>query len=389
MNAIGEAILQNLNTLIVVIDPKGEVSYTSPSVQRLLGYSTTELLGNGWWNLPRASAEEGLLVKNQILSVIEKSDKIRIPVFEREVFTSRGDKKVIAWNSNLAEDGSLVGIGYDITERKRAENLLDKKLKELQLKNTEMLESISYAQRIQKSILANPDGLSEYVSDSFIYYQPKDIVSGDLYWYYKKENKLYVAAIDCTGHGVPGALMSVIANGLLRTTIVKRNLANPAEILFALDEELQSALLTEGAADGMDIALAEIEFPSPSERDGRVRLKFSGAFRPLVIIRDGKLIEYKASKYPIGLYAGIEKKFDLHEFDLQTGDALYLFSDGYSDQFGGERSKKFNRKNFYEMLLSIQDMNLSEQGSFLEYAHNNWKQNEPQTDDLLVIGLKI
>ena len=382
MNAIGEAILQNLNTLIVVIDPKGEVSYTSPSVQRLLGFNTTELLGNGWWNLPRASAEEGMLVKNQILSVIEKSDKIKIPVFEREVYTAKGEKKVIVWNSNLAEDGSLVGIGYDITERKHTESLLDKKIKELQVKNSEMLESIAYAQRIQKSILANPDGLSAYVSDSFIYYQPKDIVSGDLYWYYKKENKLYVAAIDCTGHGVPGALMSVIANGLLRTTIVKRNLANPAEILFALDEELQSALLTEGAADGMDIALVEIDLDTK-------KLKFSGAFRPLVLIRDGKIIEYKASKYPIGLYAGIEKKFDLHEFDLQTGDTLYLFSDGYSDQFGGENSKKFNRRNFYELLLSIQDMNLSEQASFLEYAHNNWKQDEPQTDDVLVIGLKI
>ena len=382
MNAIDEAILQNLNTLIVVIDPKGEVSYTSPSVQRLLGFNTAQLLGNGWWNLPRASAEEGLLVKNQILSVIEKSDQIKIPVFEREVFTAKGEKKVIVWNSNLAEDGSLVGIGYDITERKHTESLLDKKIKELQVKNSEMLESIAYAQRIQKSILANPDGLSEYVSDSFIYYQPKDIVSGDLYWYYKKENKLYVAAIDCTGHGVPGALMSVIANGLLRTTIVKRNLANPADILFALDEELQSALLTEGAADGMDIALAEIDLDTK-------KLKFSGAFRPLALIRDGKLIEYKASKYPIGLYAGIEKKFDLHEFDLQTGDALYLFSDGYSDQFGGENSKKFNRKHFYELLLSIQDMNLTEQASFLEYAHNNWKQDEPQTDDVLVIGLKM
>jgi len=382
MNVIGEAILRNLNTLLVVIDPKGEVSYTSPSVQRLLGFNTSELLGNGWWNLPRASAAEGFLVKQQIVSVIEKSDKIKIPVFEREVFTAKGEKKTIIWNSNMAKDGSLVGIGYDITERKRAENLLDEKIKELQLKNSEMLESISYAQRIQQSILANQDGLSEYLTGSFIYYQPKDIISGDLYWYYKKDTKLYVAAVDCTGHGVPGALMSVIANGLLRNTIVKRNLANPAEILFALDEELQSALLTQGAADGMDIALAEIDLENK-------KIKFSGAFRPLVLVRDGKIIEYKASKYPIGLYGGVEKKFDLHEFDLQTDDALYLFSDGYVDQFGGERNKKFNRKNFYEMLLSIQDMNMDEQGSFLEYAHNNWKQSEPQTDDILVIGLKI
>jgi len=382
MNAIGEAILRNLNTLIVVVDSSGEVSYTSPSVQRLLGFNTRELLGNGWWNLPRASAAEGLLVKNQVLSVIQTPDKIKMPVFEREMFTSKGDKKFIVWNTSTAEDGSLVSIGYDITERKRTEFLLDEKIKQLQLKNSEMLESISYAQRIQKSILANPDGLSEYMNGSFIYYQPKDIVSGDLYWYYKKETKLYVAAVDCTGHGVPGALMSVIANSLLRNTIVKRNLESPVEILLALDEELQSALLTEGAADGMDVALAEIDLENK-------KIKFSGAFRPLILIREGKIIEYKASKYPIGLYGDVEKKFDLHEFDLQTDDALYLFSDGYVDQFGGERNKKFNRKNFYEMLLSIQDMNMDEQGSFIEYAHNNWKQNEPQTDDILVIGLKI
>ena len=382
MNAIGEAILQNLNTLIVVIDPNGDVSYTSPSVQRLLGFQTKQLLGNGWWELPMASAEEGLLVKKQILSVIHKSDEIKIPVFEREIFTSSGEKKVLIWHSNLADDGSLVGIGYDITERKRTENLLADKIKELQVKNAEMLESIAYAQRIQQSILANPEGLSEHLSDSFIYYQPKDIVSGDLYWYYKKENKLYIAAIDCTGHGVPGALMSVIANGLLRTTIVKRNLMNPAEILWALDEELQSALLTQGTADGMDIALIELNLDNKE-------VKFSGAFRPLVLVRNGKITEFKASKYPIGLYAGIEKKFELNTFRLQTGDTLYIFSDGYADQFGGERNKKFNRRNFYEMLLSIQEMNLSEQGSFLEYAHHNWKQDEPQTDDILVMGLRI
>ncbi len=382
MNAIGEAILRNLNTLIVVVDAKGEVSYTSPSVQRLLGFNTRQLLGNGWWNLPRASAEEGLLIKNQILLVIERSDKIKMPVFEREMLTATGDKKFIVWNTTVAEDGSLVSIGYDITDRKRAENLLDEKVKQLQLKNAEMLESISYAQRIQQSILADRDGLSQLVDGSFIYYQPKDIVSGDLYWYYKKETKLYVAAVDCTGHGVPGALMSVIANSLLRNTIVKRNLNNPAQIFFALDEELQAALLTPGTADGMDIALAEIDLENK-------KIKFCGAFRPLVLVRNSKIIEYKASKYPIGLYGDVEKKFDLHEFDLQSGDALYLFSDGYVDQFGGEKNKKFNRKNFYEMLLSIQEMNMDEQGSFLEYAHNNWKQDEPQTDDILVIGLKV
>ncbi|MBC7864710.1 MAG: SpoIIE family protein phosphatase [Bacteroidia bacterium] len=381
MKSVSKTILHNLNTLIVVVDPAGEVNYVSPSVQRLLGFNSSELLGNGWWKLPRASEEESVSVKNQILAGIKTPANL-IPVIEREMTTSTGDKKCIVWNTCIADDGSLIGIGYDITDRKRAESQLSKKLKELQVKNTELTESINYAKRIQQNILSNPEGLSEYVSDSFIHYQPKDIVSGDLYWYFKKENKLYVAAVDCTGHGVPGALMSVIANGLLRNIIVKRNLANPSEILFALDEELQIALMNENSLDGMDVALCEIDLLTK-------KLSFAGAFRPLVLIRNNELIEFKASKYPIGFYSDAKKQFDLHEYDLQKGDSLYLFSDGYSDQFGGEKNKKFQRKNFYSLLLSIQDMEMNEQCSFLEYAHNNWKQDWPQTDDILVMGLKI
>jgi PAS domain S-box-containing protein len=381
MKTVSETILHNLNTLLVVVSPQGDVSYVSPSVQRLLGFKNEDLLGNGWWKLPRASEEESISVKNQILSVMQATG-ISLPTVEREMFSANGEKKFIVWNMCPAEDGGLVGIGYDVTERKRSELLLDEKIKELQLKNSELTESISYAQNIQQSILANPDGLSQYVADSFIYYQPKDIVSGDLYWYHKKENKLYVAAVDCTGHGVPGALMSVIANGLLRNIIAKRNLINPAEMLFALDEELQASLSCETSRDGMDVALCEIDLATR-------KLSFAGAFRPLVLIREGKLVEFKASKFPIGQYTDSAKRFELQEYFLQEGDVLYLFSDGYSDQFGGERNKKFQRKNFYEMLLSIQDMEMIEQRSFLEYAHNNWRQELPQTDDILVIGLKI
>ncbi|MBS1647970.1 MAG: SpoIIE family protein phosphatase [Bacteroidetes bacterium] len=381
MNFIGEAILQHLNTLIVVISPQGEINYVSPSVQRLLGYHASQLLGNGWWELPRESAAEGLAIKNQVLEATKKS-KGHIPIFERYVTTAQGAKKYIVWNSHLTENGNLVSIGYDISDRKQAEQLLNEKVKELQKKNAEMSESIAYAKRIQQSILVHPEGLNKEVADSFILYRPKDVVSGDLYWYYKKGNKLYVAAVDCTGHGVPGALMSVMAYGLLRNNIAKRNLNNPAQILYALDEELQAELLTQGTADGMDIALIEIDFETQ-------KVQYAGAFRPLILIRNGQLIEFKASKFPIGLYGGVEKQFDLHEFNWLPGDALYLFSDGYADQFGGERNKKFNRKNFYETLLSIQDMTMEEQASFLEYTHNNWKQNETQTDDILVMGIKL
>ena len=381
MKSVSETILHNLNTLLVVIDPGGEVSYVSPSVQRLLGFDSADLLGSGWGQLPRRSAEESASVKTEILSLLKRPGG-SLPSYEREMRSARGEQKYIMWNVCRSDDGGLVGIGYDVTERKRAEMLLAEKLKELQHKNGELTESITYARRIQQSILADPSGLAAHTSDAFILYQPKDIVSGDLYWYFRKENKLYVAAVDCTGHGVPGALMSVVANGLLRNTIVKKSLGSPAEILFALDEELQHAFPGENVADGMDVALCEIDLAEK-------KLSFAGAFRPLVVMRDGLLKEVKGSKFPIGAYAEEQKSFDLHVEPLHAGDTLYLFSDGYADQFGGERGKKFRKKNFYELLASIQDMDMAEQCSFLEYAHNNWRQQEAQTDDILVIGLKI
>lgn len=381
MKSVSETILHNLNTLLVVVDPDGQVSYVSPSVQRLLGFNSADLLGSGWWKLPRRSQEESALVKNEILDLIRRPGAL-VPSYEREMRSARGDLKYVVWNVCRSDDGGLVSIGYDVTERKRTELLLDEKLRELQLKNSELTESITYAKRIQQSILADPAGLGNHVRDTFVLYQPKDIVSGDLYWYCRKEGKLYIAAVDCTGHGVPGALMSVVANGLLRNTIQKKSLHDPAAMLLALDEELQLAFPGEHVSDGMDIALCELDLANK-------RLSFAGAFRPLVIIRGGKLTEIKGSKYPIGAYMEGEKTFELHRQELMAGDTLYLFSDGYADQFGGERNKKFQRKNFYELLLSIQDMDMAEQGSFLEYAHNNWRQQEPQTDDILVIGLKI
>jgi PAS domain S-box-containing protein len=381
MKSVSETILHNLNTLLVVVDPDGEVSYVSPSVQRLLGYDSAELLGGGWWRLPRRSPAESASVKTEILELMQRPS-LAAPVYEREMRAARGDVKYVVWNVCRSEDGGLVGIGYDVTERKRAEMLLGEKVKELQLKHSELTGSISYARRIQQSILADPEGLAQHLSDAFIYYQPKDIVSGDLYWYYRKENKLYVAAVDCTGHGVPGALMSVVANGMLRNTIVKKSPASPAEILYALDEELQLAFPGENVSDGMDVALCEIDLEQKV-------VSFSGAMRPLVLVRDGKPAEIKGSKFPIGAFTGVRKQFALHRLQASAGDSLYLFSDGYADQFGGERSKKFQKKNFYELLASMQHMDMTEQSSFLEYAHNNWRQHEEQTDDILVIGLKI
>lgn len=222
-------------------------------------------------------------------------------------------------------------------------------------------------------------------TDAFVLFEPKDVVSGDCYFFHQKGGLVFVAAVDCTGHGVPGALMSLIANTVLNEVIVKKGLENPADILYALDEELFLTLNKKNkiaTADGMDVSLAVINKETK-------QMRYAGAFRPALIFSGEEVIEFAGSRYPIGFYEGVEKEFICHTYDLNEGDTIYLFSDGYCDQFGGEREKKFNRKRFKELLSSIQEMNLEEQASFLSYASRNWRQEIPQVDDILVIGLKV
>jgi serine phosphatase RsbU (regulator of sigma subunit) len=251
-------------------------------------------------------------------------------------------------------------------------------------KNKELVDSISYSQRIQQAILPRLSLLQSTFKEAFVLYKPKDIISGDFYWYYERNNLVYVAAIDCTGHGVPGALMTILANSLMKN-IVRQNIFDPGIILKKLDEYLYEELnlnRENKTPDGMDISLCVFDFEQNT-------LQFAGAFRPLVLIRDNEFFEFRGARYPIGFYDNIDKNFETTEIHLQKGDSFYLFSDGYVDQFGGEKQKKFNKKAFRNLLLDIQYLSLEEQEGYLEYVFNNWKQQEEQTDDVCVIGLKI
>jgi len=209
---------------------------------------------------------------------------------------------------------------------------------------------------------------------------------GDYYFYYESGNKAIVAAVDCTGHGVPGALMSFIANAALKEVIVKRGIENPSDILYALDDELFLALNKtkqgEVTYDGMDVSIGVFDFIEET-------FSYAGAFRPVLIVRDNQIIEFEASRFPIGFYAGVEKQFTTQKIKTKIGDTFYFFTDGYCDQFGGERNKKFTRKQFKDILVLIQDMDMIEQESYLQYVFLNWRQEEPQVDDVLVLGIRL
>jgi sigma-B regulation protein RsbU (phosphoserine phosphatase) len=381
---IQDQILDKLNTLIVVLSKNGDIEYVSKSAQQLLGYDSQELLGNAWWEMTRFSKPEGEVVKHKILKSFS-NQTIATQTFEHKLRTSAGGEKWIKWNVSSLNDEQLIGIGYDVTDNKFNEKRLLESNKQLLEQNKDIRDSIYYAQRIQQSILQTPELLKSYFDDSFLLYKPKDIVSGDYYWFYEDDKFKYVAVIDCTGHGVPGAMMSMVANSMFKEVFINRKIKDPSLILKALDEELEKSININKDAtfnDGMDVSLIRICKTTNM-------LAFAGAFRSILINRAEQITELKGSRYPIGFYSGIEKQFNTQLFQLQKQDVIYLYTDGFIDQFGGVRNKKLNKANFKDLLLTIHDMSMDEQDAFLEYSFNNWKQDLDQTDDVLVVGIRI
>jgi len=386
MSLVTDAILEKLNSLIIVVNQDGCVEYVSPSAKRILGFETDQLMGEGWWNLTLNNEEERADIKALTFQQFKKDSLLEAVPYERLLKTATGGDKWILWNTSKGPMNTLVGIGHDITDRKKKEQKLALKHKLLEQQNKDMLDSIQYASRIQEAVLPDIDKIKNAFKDAFVLYQPKDVVSGDYYFFYKRNNKVFIAVVDCTGHGVPGALMSIIAHGILKDVIVKKGLEEPSEILYALDDELHLLLNKqkneEMTYDGMDVSLGVFDFESNT-------LTYSGAFRPMLLIRDMEIIEFEGNRFPIGFYADVKKEFVSRKIELQVNDTFYFFTDGYCDQFGGEFKKKLNRKRFKELLLSAQSMEMDEQESFLQYALLNWRQEELQVDDVLVMGIRI
>jgi PAS domain S-box-containing protein len=381
---IQEQILEKLNALVVVLNSQGNAEYVSQSACQLLGYDPDQLIGSNWWEVTRFSKPEGERTRNKIIALMRKGTNTT-ETFEHLFKTSYGGQKWIRWNVSYLDDEQIIGIGYDITDQKLQEKQLLERNRLLQQQNKEIKDSIFYAQRIQQNSLQSKEYVSSVFNNSFVLYRPKDIVSGDFYFFFQDEENKYAIAVDCTGHGVPGAMMSMVANSIIKEVLLNKKAKAVSQILYELDKELFKCINSYGTginSDGMDAAVLSI-----NKKSGR--LHFAGAFRPLLIIRNEQVIELKASRYPLGFYNDVDKIFEEHVILLQPGDNLYMFTDGFIDQFGGQQNKKLNRKNFRELLRTAAEMAPAEQEAFLEYSFNNWRQEEEQTDDILVIGIKI
>jgi serine phosphatase RsbU (regulator of sigma subunit) len=263
---------------------------------------------------------------------------------------------------------------------------LERQRDEIARQKKEIIYSLQYASLIQSALLPAESVLHRFLPDNFILYLPKDIISGDFYWLAEKSNKILFAAADCTGHGVPGALMSILGISFLNEVLQEKCALKANRMLNQLREKIMKALHQTGevakSKDGMDIALC-IYSPDSGE------LQYSGANNPLYLIRENEMEEIRPDKMPIGISGTEELSFSNQMLKIIPGDIIYLFSDGFADQFGGPQGKKFKYKQFKELLLEVHQKPLQEQKEILVSVLQEWRGEQEQVDDILVMGVRF
>ena len=261
---------------------------------------------------------------------------------------------------------------------------INEQRKLLEEKNKDITDSIQYAKRIQSALMASDNLLKKNLPEYFVLYKPKDIVSGDFYWANLSNDRFLLAVCDCTGHGVPGAFMSLLGISFLNEITKEKKITQPDLVFNSLRENIIKALNPEGnedGKDGMDAVLCSFDFQ-------KNEMLFSCANNPIWLFRNNEWMEYNPDKFPVGIQGEL-KPFTLHSVQLQKGDLIYFFTDGYADQFGGEKGKKFKYKNIQELLSLHRGKSMEHQKIILNNTIEKWKGNMEQVDDILIIGIRI
>ncbi len=373
-----QALSENSPDLITRLEDES-ISYINPVIESYTGKGPNDYLNKKY---KEAGLDASIL--ESWLRIVEQVNATNETVATEMDFPSELGKRVMQVNaipefdeSNKLE--SVLVVSHDITERKMIEL-------EIQNKNKKITESINYAKRIQTAILPNSRVISKTLPDSFILYKPRDVVSGDFPWFMQIKNDIYIAAVDCTGHGVPGALLSLIGYFLLNDIVRSRKVTDPGVILDLLDEGVTKTLRQDEDAstkDGMDIALCKVNMDTRE-------VEYAGAHRPLYIMRNGVMEEVKGNKFPIG--GGIFKNqtnFTNTKLTLKKGDSIYFSSDGYPDQFGGPEGRKFGPKRVREIIERVHKMPMLEASGIFDQEWESWRGDTKQTDDVLLIGIKF
>lgn len=373
-----QALSENSPDLITRLEGEA-ISYINPVIEEYTGRKPGDFL-----NRKVKEAELDFSILEGWLNIVEQVNASSKTVSTEMDFPSEMGKRVMQVNaipefdeSNKLE--SVLVVSHDITDRKLIEL-------EIQNKNKKITESINYAKRIQTAILPNNRVINRALPDSFILYKPRDVVSGDFPWFMQIKDDIFIAAVDCTGHGVPGALLSLIGYFLLNDIVRSRKVTEPGKILDLLDEGVTTTLRQDEDAttkDGMDIALCKINITS-----GEV--EYAGAHRPLYIMKNGTMEEVKGNKFPIG--GGIFKNqtnFTNTKVKLAKGDSIYFSSDGFPDQFGGPEGRKFGPKRVREIVDRVHKQPMTQAMQVFDEEWEGWRGQTKQTDDVLLIGIKF
>lgn len=381
---------------VFILDKELQLEWMNDGYTQMAGYTYQELRGK---HLHEVLALCGcdLQKYHEFASNLSSSQSVSQ---ELKITNRQGETLWVLMNLTPTHDYALnltnyIAIIINITKRKEAEEMLVTAHNELKDKNHSITESINYAQRIQAAMLPNLDSVKQELPDLFVLFKPRDIVSGDFYWVAAphqydengnsvSKNKVMIAAVDCTGHGVPGAFMSMIGHSLLDEIVNVRGVTKPDYILRDLHEGVRYALRQNDShnRDGMDMALVVLC------KKTRI-MEFAGAKNPLLYIQDNALHQLKGDKFAIGgEQLEVERKYNRHVIDISKPTTFYMYSDGYQDQFGGAKGKKFMRKQLRELLFEIHQKPMSEQRQILDDTIEEWRAqaNEKQVDDILVIG---
>lgn len=383
-----QSLSENSLDLIIRLNNLSQCFYANPVVEDYLNTSPIEMIDKKILDLPLPDIFTRF-IKDIIEQMSESPGKytrqITLPIKIGEKKSERIMNFTcipeFADNENNKELETILIVGHDITDAKRIE-------REIQDKNKKIEDSINYAQRIQNSILPNTQKIREVFPNSFIYYKPRDVVSGDFPWFFRKEDNIYIAAVDCTGHGVPGALLSFIGYFTLNNVVGHDdNTKTAAELCDEVHYNVRSTLNQDQPdatqRDGMDIAFCKINLK-------KMELQYAGAHRPLFHVRNNELTEYKGDRKAIGGIPHMkkeEKDFTNYLIKIKKGDKIFLFSDGLPDQIGGTEGKKYSPKRMRNIILSHPEYTMSEYNDYFSDDFLSYKKNNKQLDDVLVIGI--
>ncbi len=377
-----QALSENSLDIIIRLNFEEKFYYVNPMLENYTGIKKEDLINK---------TLEEVLLNPQIVKILrnrlqETMETKKISESE-VVFPTLEEDRIIAINSipefnEESELETLLLVAHDITEQKQIEQVIKDK-------NKKINDSINYAQRIQSAILPNNKTIRRYIPQSFIFYKPRDVVSGDFPWFFEKGDDIFIAAVDCTGHGVPGALLSFIGYFILNNIVDHDSSITASQILDRLHAEVRRTLKQDtvdaDARDGMDIAFCKINF-------NRNKLEYAGAHRPLYFLREEELKQYKGNPKSIGGIPPkrkIEKDFINHEIQFQSGDKIFFFSDGLPDQVGGPTGRKYMASRIREKILDQKSNSMSEFSKLFAKDFHQWKGNHKQIDDVLLIGIEF